>query len=135
MVFSMYGYENLFFSTKYLSSFFFFFGKSLSCVQLFMTPWTLQSMEFSRPEYWCGEPSPFQGDLPNLGIKPRSPALQADSFPAEPQGKSKNTGVGSLSFLQGIFPTQELNRGLLHYRQVLYELSYQGSPSQFREEY
>ena len=42
--------------------------------------------------------------------QPRSPALQADSLPAEPQGKPKNTGVGSLSLLQRIFPTQELNR-------------------------
>ena len=40
---------------------------------------------------------PFSRDLPNPGIKPRSPALQADSLPAEPQGKLKNTGVGSLS--------------------------------------
>ena len=38
-----------------------------------------------------------------------SPALQADSLPAEPEGKPKNTGVGSLSLLQGIFLTQELN--------------------------
>ena len=60
--------------------------------------------EFSRPEYWSGD-SP--GDLPNPGSKPRSPALQVDSLPAEPQGKPKNTGVGTLSLLQGIFPTQE----------------------------
>ena len=46
--------------------------------------------------------------------------------PAEPQGKPKNTGVGSLSLLQGIFPTQESNQGLLHCRQILYQLSYQG---------
>ena len=50
-----------------------------------------------------------------------------DSLPAEPQGKTKNTGVGSLSLLQGIFLTQELNQGLLHCRQILYHLSYQGS--------
>ena len=65
------------------------------------------------------------GDLPNPGIEPRSPALQADSLPAEPQGKPKNIGVGSLSLLQQIFPTQELNQGLLHCRQILYQLSYQ----------
>ena len=52
----------------------------------------------------------------------------ADSLPAEPQGKPKNTGVGSLSLLQGIFPTQELNWGLLHCRWILYQLSYDGSP-------
>ena len=55
-------------------------------------------------------------------------ALQADSLLAEPPGKPKNTGVGSLSLLQWIFPTQELKRGLLHCRWVLYQLSYQGSP-------
>ena len=61
-------------------------------------------------------------------IKPRSPTLQADSLPAEPEGKPKNTGVGSLSLLQRIILTQELNWGLLHCRQILYQLSYQGSP-------
>ena len=54
--------------------------------------------------------------------------MQADSLPAEPQGKPKNTGVGSLSLLQGIFITQVLNQSLLHYRWILYQLSYQGSP-------
>ena len=68
-------------------------------------------MEFSRPEYWSGQPFPSPGDLPNPGIELRSPALQADSLPAEPQGKPKSIGVGSLSLLQGIFLTQELNRG------------------------
>ena len=64
------------------------------------------------------------GDLCNPGIEPRSPALPADSLPAEPQGKPRNTGVGSLSLLQRIFPTQELHRGLLHCRRILYQLSY-----------
>ena len=50
---------------------------------------------------------PSPGDLPNPGMKPRSPGLQADSLPAEPQGKPMNTGVGSLSLLQQIFLTQE----------------------------
>ena len=65
--------------------------KSFSRVQVFVTPWTIQSMEFSRPEYWSGEPFPSTGDLPNPGIEPRSPALQADSLPAEPQGKPENS--------------------------------------------
>ena len=60
----------------------------------------IQSMEFSRPEYWSGEPFPSPGDLPNPGNEPRSPTLQADSLPAEPQGKPKNTGGGSLSLLK-----------------------------------
>ena len=65
--------------------------KSLSHVRLFATPWTIQSMVFSRPEYWSGWPFPSPGDLPNSGIELRSPTLQADSLPAEPQGKSKMT--------------------------------------------
>ena len=73
---------------------------------------------------WVAIPSP--GDLSNPGIKSRSPALQADSLPAEPQGKSKNIGVGSLSLLQRIFPTQESNWGLPHCRWILYQSSYQG---------
>ena len=74
------------------------------------------------------QPFPSPGDLPNPGIEPRSLTLQADSLPVEPQGKPKNTGVGSLSLLQGIFLTQELNWGLLHCRRILYQLSCQGSP-------
>ena len=54
--------------------------------------------------------------------------LWEDYLPAEPQGKPKNTGVGSLSLFQQIFPTQELNQSLLHFKQILYQLSYQGSP-------
>ena len=84
-------------------------------------------MGFSRLEYWSGWPFPSLGHLPNPGIKPRSPALQEDSLPAKPQGRPKNTGVGSLSFLQQIFPTQESNQGLVHCRWILYQLSYQGS--------
>ena len=62
--------------------------KLVSYVRLFANPWTIQSMEFSRPEYWGG----------------------------------------SLSLLQGIFPTQGLNPALPHYRQILYQLSHKGSP-------
>ena len=74
---------------------------------------------------WVAFPSPE--DLPNPGIKPKSPALLVDSLPTEPRGKPKNTGVGSLSLLQRIFPTQESNQSLLNCRQILYQLSYQGS--------
>ena len=94
-----------------------------------VTPRTLQSMELFGSEYGRVRiPFPSPGGLPNPGIKPRSLILQVDSLPAEPQGKPKNTGVGSLSFLQGIFLTQELNQGLLHCRWILYQLSSQGSP-------
>ena len=55
--------------------------------------------------YWRGLPCPLPGDLPNSGIEPRSLALQVDSVLSEPPRKPKNTGVGSLSLLQGIFPT------------------------------
>ena len=62
-----------------------------SCVQLCTTPQTaacqaLLSMGFSRQEYWSGLPCPPPGDLPDPGIKPRSPALQADSLPLSHQG-------------------------------------------------
>ena len=70
----------------------------------------------------------FSRDLPNPGIEHRSPTLQVNSLPAELQGKPKNTGVGSLSLLQQIFPTQKLNQGLLHWRRILYQLSHKRSP-------
>ena len=65
--------------------------KSLSPVQLFVTPWTVArqappSMRFSRQDYWSGLPLPSQGDLPNPGIELGSPVLQADSLPSEPPG-------------------------------------------------
>ena len=71
-------------------------GKSLSYVQLFATPWTTAhqappSMGFSRQEYCSGLPFPSPGDLPNPGIKPRSPALQADTLTSEP--KNSKTGL------------------------------------------
>ena len=65
-----------------------------------------RALLYSRQEYllpWSRLPCPPPGDLPNLGIEPRSPILQEDSFPGEPPGKPKNTGVGNLSFLQWIF--------------------------------
>ena len=107
--------------------------KLLSCICFFAIPWAIAylappSMEFSRQEYWSVFPFPSPGDLLNPGIKPRSPALQVVSLPAEPQGKPKNTAVGSLSLLQWTFPTQESHLSFLHCRQILYQLSYQGSP-------
>ena len=66
--------------------------KSLSCVQLFATPWTAAhqappSMGFSRQEYWSGLPFLSPGDLPNPGIEPGSPVFQADALTSEPPGK------------------------------------------------
>ena len=59
--------------------------KSLSHVGLFATPWTVAyqaslSMGFSRQEYWSGLPFPSPGDLPDPGIEPRFPALEADAL-------------------------------------------------------
>ena len=82
---------------------------------------------FSRQQYWSGLPCPPPGNLPNLGIKLRSPTLQAYSLPSEPPGKPMKIGVGSLSLLQGIFLTQDSNWGLLQCRQILCQLSYQGA--------
>ena len=78
--------------------------KSFSHVQLFATPWTVAhqappSMEFLRQEYWSGLPFPSPGDLPDPGIEPGSPTLQADAFffffflPYEPPGKPCYTKV------------------------------------------
>ena len=63
--------------------------KSLSRVQLFATPWTVAyqaspSMGFSRQEYWSGLSFPSPGDLPDPGIKPGSPTLEADTLTSEP---------------------------------------------------
>ena len=59
-------------------------------VRLLVNPQTIQSVEFSRPEYWSELIVPSPGDFPNPGIKPRSPALQVDSLAAEPPpGKPK----------------------------------------------
>ena len=69
--------------------------KSLAqSVRLFATPWIVAyqappSIGFSRHEYWSGLPFPSPGDLPNPGIKPRSPTLQADALTSEPPGKPK----------------------------------------------
>ena len=102
-------------------------SNSLSLHRLWPTrllcPWG-----FSRQEYWSGLPCPPPRDLSNPVIEPRSPTFQVDSLPSEPPGKSRKTGVGSLSLLQGIFPAQESNHGLLPCRQILYQLGYQGSP-------
>ena len=75
---------------------------------------------------WIAFHSP--GVLPNPGIKPSSPALQADYLQTEGPGKSRNTEVSSLSFPQQILLIHESSWGLLHCRWILYQLSYQGSP-------
>ena len=75
--------------------------KSLSHVQLFVTPWTTAcqaspSMEFFRQEYWSGLPFSSPGDLPNPGTKPGSPTLEADSLTSKPPGKPFQKEVGKI---------------------------------------
>ena len=79
---------------------------AFSRVQLFSTPWTVGhqaalSMGFPKQEYWSGLPGPPPGDLPDPGIKPRSPALQADVLTSEPPGKPTK-GVGGINYKVGI---------------------------------
>ena len=72
--------------------------KSLSCVQLFVTPRTVAyqappSMGFSRQECWSRLSFPSPGDLPEPGIEPGSPALRAEALPSEPPGKPILSGL------------------------------------------
>ena len=72
--------------------------KSLSRVRLFATLWTVAYqaslfMGFSRQEYWSGLPFPSPGDLPDLGIKPGSPVLEADALTSEPPGKMRDVKI------------------------------------------
>ena len=97
-------------------------------------------MGFPQQEPWSEMPFPSLGDIPDPGIKPTCPALAGGFFATEPPEKpictflhpwdfpGKRTGVGCHFLLQRIFPTQELNPGLLHCRQTLYPLSHQGIP-------
>ena len=116
------------------------------------------SMGFSRQEYWSGLPFPSPGHLPDSWIKPTSHALaggffttsatwEAHLYESRSESRSavsnslrlhelyspwnspgQNTGMSSHSLLQGIFPTQGSNSGLPHCRQILHQLSHQGSP-------
>ena len=71
---------------------------------------------------------PFYRESSQSRDRTRSPTVQEGFLWVEPPGKPKNTGMGSLSLLQQILLTQELNRGLLRCRWILYQWSYQGSP-------
>ena len=87
--------------------------KLLSRVRLFATLWTVAhqaplSMGFSRQEYWSGLPFPSPGDLPNPGIEPGSPTLEADALTSEPPGKrNKQSSLESPSFLPKHFISKE----------------------------
>ena len=111
--------------------------KLLSCVRLFVTPWTiahqaLPSMGFSRQEYWSGLPFPSPGDLPNPGIKPGSPALQADALTTELPGflifanlegeKWKGEKLAVLSF---IFPfIKEIKQHVMYFLTIVSSINY-----------
>ena len=84
----------------------------LSCVWLFVTLWTVArqaslSMGFSRQEYWSGLPFPSPGDLPNPGIKRRSPTWQADALSSEPPGKT--SGKPTLILHYNVIPSTTFN--------------------------
>ena len=98
-----------------------FWPHGLQPTKLFF-PWG-----FSRQQYWSELPSLSPVDFPNPGIEPRFPILLMCSLPSEPPGKPNHAVMDSLSLLQEIFLTQELNWALLHCKWILYQLSYQGS--------
>ena len=82
-------------------------------------------MEFPRQEYWSGLPFPSPEDLPNPGIKHRSPAMQADSLPTDLQGKPDlpNPGIEpasltSLALAGGFFPTSATWEAILVYNHI-----------------
>ena len=88
--------------------------KSLSCVQLFAIPQTVTClaplfMAFSKQEYWNGLPFPSPEDLPDPGIEPRSPALQADSLPSESPGKVMHIYIK----LQSVIITDIMNNSFV----------------------
>ena len=90
-----------------------------SCLTLYdPMAYTVHGILQARILEWVAFPLSRGSSQPSKR-EPRSPILQVDSLPAEPQGKPNNTGVGSLSLLQRIFLTQELNKGLLHCREIL----------------
>ena len=70
-------------------------------------------LEFSRQEYWSGQPFPYPGNLPHPGIEPGSPALQADSLPSEPTGKPRSLQKDSLKAARYLFEQEKLNALLM----------------------
>ena len=99
------------------------------------TPWTVAcqaplSTEFSRQEYWNGLPPPTRFlSIVKVKVVQSCQTLCDPHRPYHPwNSPGQNKGVSSLSLLQGIFPTQGSNPGLLYCRWVLYQLSHEGSP-------
>ena len=96
--------------------------KSLGQVQLFVTPWTIQSMEFSRPEYWEWVAFPFSRGFSQSRNQTGVSCIAGGFFTSWVTREAQD-GVGGLSLLQQIFLTQEMNWGLLHCRCILYQLA------------
>ena len=88
--------------------------------------WFANCPALDKPSHDCSPANNLTLVRDSESGEPRSPPLQVDSLSAEPPGSPKNTGMGGLSFLQWIFLTQESNQGLLYFRWILYQLSYQG---------
>ena len=86
------------------------------------TDYTIHGILQARILEWVAVPFSRGSSQPRYRTQVSS--LWADSLPAEPPGKPRNTGVGSLSLLQQIFLSQKLNWCLLHCRQILYQLSH-----------
>ena len=98
--------------------------KSLSRVQLFATPWTVAyhappSMGFSRQESWSGLPFPSPGGLPDPGIEPGSPALEADTLPSEPPDKSSHYTQKQNRLKTNVFIRPEMIEFLKHRQYTL----------------
>ena len=92
--------------------------KSLSLVQLFSTPWTVDyqappSMRFSRQEYWSGLPFPSSGDLLDPGIEPGSPTLEADALTCGSDGKESAMDM-SLSKFRELVMDREAWHAVVH---------------------
>ena len=98
-------------------------------LQLFSTPWTIQSMVFSTEQSTgVGSLSLLQGIFPTQGSNPGLLHYKRILYQLSHKGSPRiQEWVGSLSLLQWIFLTQESNWGLQHCRWILYQLSYQGS--------
>ena len=117
-----------------------FFWNSLafSMIQWMLAIWSLVPLPFLKPA-WISGSSRFAyywslawTILSITLLACEMSAIESCSVVSNTLGENspgKNTGMGSLSFIQGIFQIQELNQGLLHCRQILYQLSYQGSPN------
>ena len=102
--------------------------KSLSRVRLLATPWTAAyqaplSMGFSRQEYWSGLLFPSPGDLPDPGIEPGFPTLEADTLTSEPPGKPNLHSI-----CQQIWKTQQWPQDWK--RSVFIPIPKKGSPKQ-----